>query len=69
MTGSFFFLSEIGHAKSVQELTDNLKNLLRELKTDKAITKSSLESNLPIALSETKLLEKKIGLETFAKKK
>ena len=54
----------------MQELTDNLKNLLRQLKNDKTITKSSLESNLPIVLSETKLLEEKfISLETFAIKK
>ena len=36
-----FFLSEKGHVKSVQELTDNLKNLLRQLKNDKTITRSS----------------------------
>ena len=58
------------HIKSAQELTDNLKNLLTQLKNDKTITKSSLESNLPIVLSETKLLEEKfISLETFAIKK
>ena len=37
----------------------NLENLLRQLKNDKTITKFSLESNLPIVLSETKLLEEK----------
>ena len=37
-----FFLSEKGHANSVQELTDNLKNLLRQLKNDKTTTRSSL---------------------------
>ena len=32
-----FFLSEKDHVKSVQELTDNLENLLRQLKNDKTI--------------------------------
>ena len=49
----------------MQELTDNLKNLLRQLKNDKTITKSSLESNLPIVLSETKLLEEKDRLRNL----
>ena len=63
-----FFLSEKGHVKSVQELTDNLKNLLRQLKNDNTITKFSLESNLPIVLSETKLLEEKDRLRNFCHK-
>ena len=54
----FIFLKK-GQVKSVQELTDNLKNLLRQLKNDKTIIRLSLESNLPIALSQTKLLEEK----------
>ena len=52
----------------MQELTDNLKNLLRELKNDKTITRSSLESNLPIVLSQTKLLEEKDRLRKFCHK-
>ena len=63
-----FFLSEKGHVKSAQELTDNLKNLLRQLKNDKTITKSSLESNLPIVLSETKLLKEKDRLRNLCHK-
>ena len=63
-----FFLLKKGHLKSVQELTDNLKNLLRQLKNDKTITKSSLESNLPIVLSETKLLEEKDRLRSLCHK-
>ena len=45
--------------KSAQQLTDNKRNLLRYLKTDKTVTRSSLESNLSIVLSQTKLLEEK----------
>ena len=52
----------------MQELTDNLKNLLRQLKNDKTITKSSLESNLPIVLSETKLLKEKDRLRNLCHK-
>ena len=52
----------------MQELTDNLKNLLRELKNDKTITRSSLESNLPIVLSQTKLLEEKDRLRKLCHK-
>ena len=52
----------------MQELTDNLKNLLRQLKNDNTITKFSLESNLPIVLSETKLLEEKDRLRNFCHK-
>ena len=52
----------------MQELTDNLKNLLRQLKNDKTITKSSLESNLPIVLSETKLLKEKDRLRSLCHK-
>ena len=63
-----FFLLKKGHLKSVQELTDNLKNLLRQLKNDKTITKSSLESNLPIVPSETKLLEEKDTLRNLCHK-
>ena len=54
----FIFLKK-RHVKSAQELTDNLKNLFRQLKNDKTIIRLSLESNLPIALSQTKLLEEK----------
>ena len=63
-----FFLSEKGHVKSVQELTDNLKNLLRQLKNDKAVIRSSLKSNLPIVLSQTKLLEEKDRLRKLCHK-
>ena len=52
----------------MQELTDNLKNLLRELKNDKTIKRSSLESNLPIVLSQTKLLEEKDRLRKLCHK-
>ena len=68
IAGSFFFLSEKGHVKSLQELTDNLKNLLRQLKNDKAIIRSSLQSNLPIVLSQTKLLEEKDRLRKLCHK-
>ena len=43
----------------MQELTGNLKNLLRQLKNDKTIIRKSLESNLPIVLSQTTQLEEK----------
>ena len=52
----------------MQELTDNLKNLLRQLKNDKAVIRSSLKSNLPIALSQTKLLEEKDRLRKLCHK-
>ena len=52
----------------MQEITDNLKNFSRQLKYDKAITKSSLESNLPIVLSQTKLLEEKDKLTILCHK-
>ena len=58
-----FFLSEKG-----QELTDNLKILLRQLKNDKIITRSSLESNLPIVLSQAKLQEEKDRLRNLCRK-
>ena len=59
---------EKGHVKSVQELTDNLKNLLRQLKIDKTIIRLSLDSNLPIAASQTKLLEEKDSLRKLCYK-
>ena len=59
---------EKGHVKSVQELTDNLKNLLSQLKIDKTIIRLSLESNLPIAASQTKLLEEKDSLRKLCYK-
>ena len=52
----------------MQELTDNLKNLLRELKNDKTITRSSLESNLPIVIFQAKLLEEKDRLRNLCRK-
>ena len=52
----------------MQELTDNLKNLLRQLKNDKAVIRSSLKSNLPIVLSQTKLLEEKDRLRKLCHK-
>ena len=63
----FIFL-EKDHVKSAQGLTDNLKNLLRQLKNDKTIITLSLESNLPIALSQTKLLEEKDSLRKLCYK-
>ena len=63
----FIFL-EKDHVKSAQGLTDNLKNLLRQLKNDKTIIRLSLESNLPIALSQTKLLEEKDRLRRLCYK-
>ena len=41
---------------------------MRQLKNDKTITKSSLESNLPIVLSETKLLEEKDRLRSLCRR-
>ena len=52
----------------MQELTDNLKNLLRQLKNDKAVIRSSLKSNLPSVLSQTKLLEEKDRLRKLCHK-
>ena len=52
----------------MQELTDNLKNLLRQLKNDKTIIRSSLQSNLSIVLSQTKLLEEKDRLRKLCHK-
>lgn len=52
----------------MQELTDNLENLLRQLKHDKTIVRSSLEYNLPIVLSQTKLLKEKDRLKHFFQK-
>ena len=52
----------------MQELTDNLENLLRQLKHDKTIVRSSLEYNLPIVLSQTKLLKEKHRLRKLCHK-
>ena len=60
-----FDLSEKGQANSVNELTENLEALLRQLKNDKTVIRSSAEQNLPIVISKNKLHEEK----DFAKKK
>ena len=41
-----FYLSEKGQVKSVKELTENLKTLLRQLKNNKIVIRSSAEQNL-----------------------
>ena len=63
-----FFLSEKGQVKSVKELTENLKTLLRQLKNDKNIIRSSAEQNLPIVISENKLHEEKDRLKKLCQK-
>ena len=45
-----FYLSEKGKVKSVKELTENLKTLLRKLKNDKNVIRSWAEPNLPIVM-------------------
>ena len=64
------FLSEKGQAKSVKELTGNLKTLLRQLKNDKTVRRSSAEQNFAIFLLSHKIncMKKKVGLKIFAKK-
>ena len=58
MTKNFFSLSEKGQVKSVKELSEILKALLRQLKNDKTITRSSAEQKFPIVISQNKLHKK-----------
>ena len=62
------FLSEKGQVKSVKELTENLKTLLRQLKNDKAVIRSSVEQNFPVVISQNKLHEEKDGFKKFCQK-
>ena len=50
-----FYLPEKHQVKSVKELTKNLKTLLRELKSDKTVIRSSAEQTFPIVVSQNKL--------------
>ena len=63
-----FYLSEKGQVKSVKELTENLKTLLRQLKNDKTVIRSSSEQNLPIVISQNKLHEEKDRLKKLCQK-
>ena len=63
-----FFLSEKGQVKSVNELTENLKALSRQLKNDKTVIRSSAEQNSPIVISQNKLHEEKDGLKILCQK-
>ena len=63
-----FYLSEKGQVKSVKELTENLKTLLRQLKNDKTVIRSSAEQNLPIVISQNKLHEEKDRLKKLCQK-
>ena len=63
MTKIFFYLSEKGQVKSVKGLTENLKTLLRQLKNDKTVIRSSAEQNIPIVISQNKLHEEKDRLK------
>ena len=68
MTKNFFYLSEKGQVKSVKELTENLKTLLRQVKNDKTVIRSSAEQNLPIVISQNKLHEEKDRLKKLCPK-
>ena len=63
-----FDLSEKGQANSVNELTQNLETLLRQLKNDKTVIRSSAEQNLPIVISQNKLHEEKDRLKKLCQK-
>ena len=63
-----FFLSEKGQVKSVKELTENLKTLLRQLKNDETVIRSSAEQNFPIVISQNKLHEEKDRLKNLCQK-
>ena len=54
-----FFLSEKSHVRFVIELTEILKALLRKLKNDKTVTRSSGEQNFSDVKSQNKLFEEK----------
>ena len=62
-----FFLSEKGQVKSVKELTENMKALLRQLKNDKTVIRSYAEQNFLIIIHKINCVKKKINLECFAK--
>ena len=68
MTKKLFYLSEKGQVKSVKELTENLKTLLRQLKNDKTVIRSSAEQNLPIVISQNILHEEKDRLKKLCPK-
>ena len=59
-----YYLSEKGQVKSVKELTENLKTLLRQSN----VNRSSAEQNLPIAISQNKLHEEKDRLKKLCQK-
>ena len=61
-----FYLSE--KIKSLKELTENLKTLLRQLKNDKNVIRSWAEQNLPIVISQNKLHEEKDRLKKICQK-
>ena len=52
----------------MKELTENLKILLRQLKNDKAVIRSSAEQNFPIVISQNKLHEEKDRFKKFCQK-
>ena len=43
----------------MKELTENLKTLLRQLKNDKSVIRSSADQNFPVAISQNKLHDEK----------
>ena len=63
-----FYLSEKGQVKSAKELTENLKTLLRQLKNDTNVIRSSAEQNLPVVISQNKLHEEKDRLKKLCQK-
>ena len=65
---NLFLLSEKGQVKSVKELMGNLKTLLRQLKKDKTVIRSSAEQNFPIVVSQNKLHEEKDRLKKLCQK-
>ena len=63
-----FFFSEKGQVKSLKELTENLKRVLRQLKNYKTVIRSSAERNFPIAISQNKVHEEKHRLKILSPK-
>ena len=63
-----FDLSGKAQANSVNELTESLKTILRQLKNDKTVIRSSAEQTLPIVISKNKLHEEKDRLKKFCQK-
>ena len=63
-----FDLSGKAQANSVNELTESLKTILRQLKNDKTVIRSSAEETLPIVISKNKLHEEKDRLKKFCQK-